>query len=269
MPEIIKKTLRAVSPALYRFVRNRYRENTPYNRLARRVGRRLGWKVACGPFAGMKYLRGDCCERSLPKLLGSYEQELWPVLRRLRTMPVSAVINIGCAEGYYAVGLARLIPGIPVYAFDCLPSAREATRRAAEANGVAGRMRILGACDAATLSALPLAGALVVIDCEGAETDILDPSIAPGLRDSWILVELHDFVDPRITAALRARFDATHEVEMIGPIGRDPSAFPPVAGLKPEVQALALDEDRRWRGAPTPPTWAFMRPRRIRSTDAP
>src|SRR5689334_17519514 len=107
MPEILKQTIRSVSPTLYRFVRNRYRAQLPYNRLARRIGRRLNWIVDCGPFVGMRYLRSACCERILPKLLGSYEEELWPALRRLAALPIPAVVNVGCAEGYYAVGLAR------------------------------------------------------------------------------------------------------------------------------------------------------------------
>jgi uncharacterized protein with ATP-grasp and redox domains len=95
MPEIFKRTLQVVSPTLYQFVRRRYRANLHYNRLVIRIGRRVHWTVDCGPFAGMKYQRSACCERVLPKLLGSYEQELWPVLRRLAALPISNVIDVG------------------------------------------------------------------------------------------------------------------------------------------------------------------------------
>lgn len=209
----------------------------------------------------MKYLRSVCCERPLPKVLGSYEQELWVVLDRLASLPLRNVIDIGCAEGYYAVGLARLFPQAMVYAFDLLPEARNATMRAAEANGVAERLRIAGGCDAAALAQLPLDGALVVIDCEGAELDILDPAIAPGLAASHLLVELHDMIDPRITPTLRARFRATHEIEIIGAASRDARSFPTLAGLCAADQADALNEGRHWRGLPTKQQWGVFHPK--------
>ena len=263
MPEVMKRTLCAVSPSLYRFVRNRYHARLPYNRLLAQLGRHLNWTVAAGPFAGMKYLRSDCCERSLPKLLGSYEQELWPALRQLSALPITDVINIGCAEGYYAVGLARLIPDAIVHAFDGLAAARASTRRAAEANGVAERMLVAGACDAHALAAMPLQGALVVIDCEGAEFEILDPAIAPGLEGSWMLVELHDFIDSRITPELRRRFSKSHQIEVIDAAPRDARGWPELRNLTAEEQTMALDENRNYRGEPTRQQWAFLRPKRI------
>jgi hypothetical protein len=112
MTQLMKQSLRAVSPSLYRLLRDRYREYAPYNRLVRHIAGGLDWNVESGPFAGMKYLPGFC-EGILPKLLGSYEQELWPALHSIASLPIQAVINIGCAEGYYAVGLARLLPAPP------------------------------------------------------------------------------------------------------------------------------------------------------------
>ncbi len=199
----------------------------------------------------------------MPKLLGSYEQELWPSLRHLASLPITHVINIGCAEGYYTAGLARLLPQATIHAFDCLETARESTRRMAAANSVSERVTIGGACDAVTLSRLPLQGAVVFIDCEGAEFDILDPVVAPGLAGSWLLVELHDFVDPRITPELRRRFGKTHQIEIIDAAPRHPRDFPSLSAFPPAQQRLALDENRNCHGIATHQQWAFMRPRRI------
>jgi hypothetical protein len=264
MTQIVSRTLRVAAPPLYRFLHRYYRENTRYNRLARRIGRRLDWTVATGPFAGTKYVRNACCGRVLPKLVGSYEQELWPALGRIARLPISTVINIGCAEGYYATGLARILPEAMIHAFDCLDRARDATRLAAEANHSADRIHISGACDAAALAQLPLEGALIVMDCEGAEIEILDPELAPGLVGSWMLVELHDFLDSRITPALRRRFSGTHAIEIIHAAGRDASDFPALAGLSRAQQIMALDEDRQWHGVATQQAWAFLTPKQER-----
>src|SRR5271170_2035809 len=66
--------------------------------------------VAAGLFQGLRLLPdvswgvGD----NAAKLVGLYEAELHPALHDLALTPPPVVINVGCAEGYYAVGLARL-----------------------------------------------------------------------------------------------------------------------------------------------------------------
>jgi protein-L-isoaspartate O-methyltransferase len=52
------------------------------------------------------------------KLLGAYEHSLHDVLLKPVSRQPDPIINVGCAEGYYAVGLARLLPDATVYAFD-------------------------------------------------------------------------------------------------------------------------------------------------------
>jgi len=42
------------------------------------------------------------------KLLGFYEQPLQPYIEQVIQTGYPTIINIGCAEGYYAVGLAHL-----------------------------------------------------------------------------------------------------------------------------------------------------------------
>jgi hypothetical protein len=55
---------------------------------------------------------------AVPKLLGCYEQELHPALNRAIDTDYGVILNIGCAEGYYPVGLARVLPTAHVIAFD-------------------------------------------------------------------------------------------------------------------------------------------------------
>jgi hypothetical protein len=63
-------------------------------------------RVAGGPFQGLHYPhRRSVGSAPLPKLLGSYESELHAALEQLLTEEHETVVDIGCAEGYYAVGL--------------------------------------------------------------------------------------------------------------------------------------------------------------------
>ena len=56
----------------------------------------------------------------------------------------STVLNIGCAEGYYAVGLARRMPQARVLAFDINRTAQDTCRALAAKNGVADRVQVSG-----------------------------------------------------------------------------------------------------------------------------
>lgn len=183
--------------------------------------------VQAGPFRGMHLLRetswgaGEIC----PKLLGYYEAELHAHMAEVRAKGFPLVVNVGCAEGYYAVGLARRMPESRVIAYDVSPAAQAVCRAAAQANGVAGRVEVRGLCTRETLQA-DLAGAgpaFLLVDCEGAELGLLDPVAVPGLAGCDILVECHDFLDRNITPALLSRFAATHDAERIEEGARNPN----------------------------------------------
>jgi hypothetical protein len=188
------------------------------------------------------------------KWLGAYELELHQVLEELCAGNYTTVINIGCAEGYYAVGLARRLTHATVVAFDLDPAAADACRRLAELNGVADRVEVRAACQLADLDALAGRDTLVVCDCEGAELELLDPDRAPGLRETDLVVELHDFVNPVISQVLRQRFAPSHRITLISSIERNPADFPALKGLSLRDQRMALEEFR-----PGPMQWAVLR----------
>ena len=61
----------------------------------------------------------------VPKLIGSYEEEVHLIIEEIIRRRYSIVVNIGCAEGYYAVGFALRIPDAIVYAFDIETTAQQ------------------------------------------------------------------------------------------------------------------------------------------------
>jgi methylase of polypeptide subunit release factors len=73
-----------------------------------------------------------------PKFLGTYEQELHSVVERAIWLDPTYVLNIGCAEGFYAVGLAMRLKSVQVFAADADPKALSAPMKSAELNGVSG-----------------------------------------------------------------------------------------------------------------------------------
>jgi hypothetical protein len=83
--------------------------------------------------------------------------------------------------------------------------------------------------------------------------DLLDPNCVPALAESDLLVELHPIAGGGETGAhILPRFEATHKIEPIPPVGRDTGAYPALAGLSQAAQLLALME----RTEPT--SWVYM-----------
>lgn len=204
--------------------------------------------VQTGPFAGMK-LPQVTTGSHVPKRLGCYEQELHSLIDSWSGY--ERIINIGCGEGWYAVGLARRMPDAEVWGFDISPEARNACARAAAVNGVC--IHIEARADPQTMQRLAGPSTLIVVDIEGAEVDVLNPGVTPGLVNADIMVETHDFLRPGATDAMLQRFpDRTPTFIEQQP--RNPAEFPVLAGLTVPDQQRALSEsrprDQRWLWLP-------------------
>lgn len=227
--------------------------------LHRDLHARLQGRVRYGPFAGMVAPAEFSWGSATPKLLGLYENCLHDVIASLPGLGVDAVMDIGCAEGYYAVGLARLLSGVPIFAHDTMKSARVITSQLGEANKVSDRLTVGGIVDHALLQSWlsRWRRPLLVVDIEGGELPLLDPDQVPSLRDALILVEVHDFVDRGLSATILARFSDTHAMERIWEADLAPTNYPELAALPATLRAVALCELR-----PERMSWLWMRPLR-------
>jgi Methyltransferase small domain len=219
------------------------------------VGRGMT-SVAGGPFAGMDYGVQASEGGRAPRLLGTYEAALHPVIETVIARAYPQVLDIGCAEGYYAVGLARRMPDATVHARDTNPAARTLCAKLAHANGVADRVVIGAEVTHADLALCAKAPTFVLCDIEGGEGRLLDPVLAPGLRSADILVEVHEGMQPGLLVALNDRFAPTHRVLRIDRSLR--------ADLLPDWAEGLSDLDRllllwEWRATPTPWLWMERR----------
>lgn len=220
-----------------------------------------GLCVLDGPFAGMTYVPRAVGSAFIPKLLGSYECELHDILRQTVSHSPQTVVDIGCAEGYYAVGLARRMPSAHVYAFDTDPAGQRLCREMAAANCVADRVTVAGTCSLTRLNALLKAGTLLVCDCEGCEADLLRPDLVPGLAQTVVLAELHHWIVPSIAQTLAGRFEVTHDVCFVTSAVRNPAQYPALAFLPAADRATAVSEFR-----PAGQQWACFIPKCSRQT---
>jgi ribosomal protein L11 methylase PrmA len=201
----------------------------------------------------MAYVSEAVCSSLVPKLIGSYEAELNETLAILFKKDFKRIVDIGCAEGYYAVGLAMKLPEAQVYAFDIDAKARELCRQLALANNVGDRLIIESECNHERLRELTTERTLIVSDCEGCELELLQPDLVPGFRNCDLVVELHEMVTAGITETILNRFLDSHEITLIDSETRDASQYPAIKHYPAAVRATAVAEFRDTRMQ-----WAHM-----------
>ncbi len=164
--------------------------------------------VARGPFRGLRYPSAEAIGSSLyPKLLGCYERELAELVEKLCLVPYTEIVDIGCAEGYYANGFARRHRQAIVYAFDSDGRARELCSQMSSLNEVADRVSVNDTCSPASLLRIPIRQrALFFSDCEGYELKLFTDDLVRSLRQHDFLIETHDFLQIEISTVLEATF---------------------------------------------------------------
>jgi hypothetical protein len=206
--------------------------------------------VKHGPFRGLKYPRAQAIESLvLPKLLGSYEREIQDFIEAQCGANHPIIADIGCAEGYYAVGLAMRSPASKVYAFDIDEAAQQLCGEMAQLNGVKNRVNVGGACGPAELISLMTGQTgLVISDCEGYERELFTPDVVAALSRSHVIVELHEFYAAGVTEELIARFRSTHRVERVPALHDELKLrtydFPEVRGLDKSRRLAIVSEGR-------------------------
>ncbi len=173
--------------------------------------------VLHGPFKGMIYPDFMAYGSSLyPKLLGSYEAELNETVEGFLKNDYDSIIDVGCAEGYYAVGFAMRKPKAKVFAYDLNKDALVACKKMATINKVGEQIEFGEFCSSETLANFKFKGkSLVISDCEGYEIDLFTPESVANLTNCDVLIELHDLYNEKISPSIEAVFKNTHHITKV------------------------------------------------------
>lgn len=128
--------------------------------------------ILAGPFKGMRYLPIALHSLLMPKLLGTYEAELSPLLEEL--LPeLNFFIDVGCAEGYYVAGMAYRKPQMRSIGVDIDTRARRCLKELTDLNKLYDRVGFTSS----TAIALAMEGisgqGLVIVDVDGSEAEVL------------------------------------------------------------------------------------------------
>jgi hypothetical protein len=218
-----------------------------------------GDTVMEGPFKGLRYLPPkNWASCRFEKIIGAYEFEIHDLLDRLIRdhQHYTTIVVIGAAEGFYAVGLARVFPNARVLAFEPLEQRSQVLKQMAAINQVSDRISIEGFCDPEKLLSLNLTqNTLIVCDVDGYEQEILDPSVIPWLESADIIAELHDCFVPGISNEIRKRFTSTHHITEYEQTGVPYEKYPVLKNLLfTEIDAM-VGSDRK-----SLQNWFFMEP---------
>ncbi|HEY8962128.1 MAG TPA: hypothetical protein VIM57_07965 [Luteolibacter sp.] len=256
MKQLIRATLLRHAPALFYaissvrfFQRCKVRYEDIQNHFHREVygNGRIG--VLSGPFKGMEYYNKIIWGPVTGKWIGCYEEELSGVIREILGSGYDTLIDVGAAEGYYAVGFAYKLPAAKVISYDIDPIARRRQRQLAKLNGV-GNLEVLKSCNHEELASRITGRCFVMTDVEGFELELLDPEKCPALTGCDILVEIHRAAGMEVSGvenAISGRFSRTHKITRFGVAPRDPGSMRRIPGLETlsaDLLLRAASEDR-------------------------
>lgn len=213
----------------------------------------FGNTVKGGPFEGMIIPSRSPWDdgNSGVKLMGVYEHELHTTVESIIWRQPKLIVNVGCAEGYYAIGFARRLR-IPTYAFDLEMASLKCCEDYAIKNGV-DRLNLARGASAPSelrLCSEPQGHRFYLFDVEGSELDLINLELCPELVKSDILVECHDFLDPLTSRKIADRLASTHRVERILPALPDFTQFQMLRHY-PNVLSVLLVAEKR----PMPCCW--------------
>jgi len=217
-----------------------------------------GAKVFQGPFKGMKFFSdpSDISEGCfVPKLIGSYESELHPLIEDLKVNKPDVIINIGAAEGYYSVGLKRLLGDADVYAYDIDPKSKEKTIELSKLNKVDITCR--EEFFSSELNPFRKNSVLIFCDIEGDELKLFEKDEIINYENFSIVVETHMTPSGHSKDILPDLFSKTHEIKVIEQKGSNSFTVPDSISQSNHLDILLS----KWEFRDHPTPWLALTPK--------
>ena len=210
------------------------------------IVRHLRGRICSGPFRTVRISEREIFGGKTAKLLGTYELELRATLETIESLRPSVALNIGGADGYYAVGLAAAWGVEKVIVFELTAEGRELIATNADLNCIGDHLDIHGVCTAKELAETLKSESvqLLIMDIEGAELDILEPEVLRELENCVVIVESHDFCRPGCIEELCGRFQGTHVIDIVTSEKRTARNFPYTSFMPAFLKERLMDEGR-------------------------
>ncbi len=204
-----------------------------------------GYNVVGGPFQGLSYVSEAAGSSYLIKLIGVYEEILHETIKKVMGRGYTTMIDIGCAEGYYLIGIGKKSPQTKLIGYDIDEKALALTEELYTKNHLTNELLLLPNCTPEDLQTRIDEKTFLMCDAEGFEAEILNPHKTPALsRVQTFLVELHDFAVPHVKELLTERFEKTHNIRVIVFKNGNPEHYPFLMNIKNKHHLYTLLRER-------------------------
>lgn len=202
-----------------------------------------GGLIRHGPFKGMRLSEETWWGKNDlgAQTLGLYEPSVLRFIEKNTAAgPIPTFIDIGAADGYYAVGMLFSRLARRCICFESSESGQQTIKTNSKVNGInPSLLTIYGEADAETLLGLEdraFDDALMLVDIEGGEFDLFKGlSVFEYLQNATIVIEIHHWVDDFLSKyeALLRNASRFHEISILQPS--------PIDDTLPELRALPDD----------------------------
>lgn len=219
--------------------------------LSNKIGKQLGWVVKYGPFKGLHLSEKTWWSRPsrAAMLLGIYEKEILDLLMSIPEK-YDTLIDIGAADGYYAVGAIVSGKFSNSICYEISEKGQNAILDNGKLNNCEKQLQIFGAADSdfhKSISKNKLSKSVLLVDIEGAEFKFLTEDLFRAFQNSIIIVELHEWKldnGDMLVELLEKRSSATHKITPLTMGSRDMSKFDELKKFNDSDRWLICSEGR-------------------------
>ena len=192
------------------------------------------------------------------KIYGLYENKIQRLLAEIKK-PI--LIDIGAADGFFAIGCLHSKISKYCYAFEQSSFGRTALSKTAKMNKVSDKISIMGKVTKENfLSFLPqsinFSNTVLLCDIEGQEYNFFTDEILKKLKNSHIIIEIHNNNNNDVDEInLMKRIKKLFNITVIFGSDNDYSNLPEIHGLKDIDRNLISCEGRSYIGQ-----WWYLKP---------
>ena len=150
----------------------------------------------------------------LTRLLGTYEAELHDILYEFKNNKYEEIINVGAAEGYYAIGLSMIFPNTKIRAYEIDPVVFAYTDKMVKHNNKENQIELKNKDALKDFQNINLNQRfLIFVDCERCEFELFDKNISENFFSSDLIIEMH--VNNSDTTIIESNFFKTHYIQRV------------------------------------------------------
>jgi hypothetical protein len=223
-------------------------------------------RILNGPYKDTKILNlgGWSSIDYSAKYLGTYENSVQKKIIYLsKKFKLKNFVDLGAAEGFHIISLLKKNYFQNGYAFEIQKESRAFLKKNAIINNVIKKLKIFGEANFLTiknnLKNLELKKTLFLIDIEGNEYHLLNRDFCNYFKDSFFIVEDHDFniKNRSIINNFKKNIYNKFSVSFILDSSKDPYSFELLQNFTDDEKYLMMSE-----GRPKSMRWIVLKPKK-------